>query len=325
MFRNCKIAGVGINSETYHKQEAKRCTPEFIMSPSSLKAFMECASRYKAGYQPPDTEAKDWGSLLDTLLLTPKQFEARYSIKPATYPDSKTGEAKPWNGNATFCKEWIAEQADRQIVSGSDVFEAHQAIRRLMADETIAAFHDASEKQVHITGEWYDKATGLVIPVQCLIDYVPKGDSEFQKSLGDLKSTRNAGLRPFQRWCYSAQYHTQGAFDLDLFDMATRKDENDKYSGQGRDGWIFIVQENYPPYEVGRRLLSQEFVQIGRQTYQHALQRYARCLKTGIWSGYDAEEEFSLISPEPWQEFDALSDTMRRSQEEAHQDDDIVP
>lgn len=312
-FQNCKIIGAGVNADEYHGQTAERGSKEFVMSPSSLKLFNECPARWKAGYAPPDSDAKDWGNLLDTLLLTPKQFDSKFAVKPLTYKSSgakKSGpiEDKPFNANSTLCKEWIAAQNGKTIISTKDLIEAVAALKRLRADETIAAFLDASDCQVHVKGEWRDKATGLVIPVQCLIDCVPRKDSEFQKSLGDLKSTRNAGLRPFARWCFTAGYHVQAAFDLALYCAAT---------GEDRSDWIFLVQENYAPYETGRRLLSQDFLQIGRQTYEAALKRYARCVQSGVWQGYDQPEEFSLVAPEPWMEFEALSEKLEADQTEA--------
>lgn len=314
-FQNCKIAGVGVNPESYHGQEPERGTPEFRMSPSSLSAFMQCPSRWKAGYQSPESDAKDWGGLLDTLLLTPEQFKDRYAVKPKTYIADEKGTEKPWNMNAKVCQAWFAEQGDKKIVSTKDVTEAEKAVKRLLADETIKAFHDASDKQVHVIGEWLDEATGIIVPVQCLIDYAPRKDSEFQKSLGDLKSTRNAGQRVFGRWCYTAGYHIQAAFDLALYQAAVNPDNNT--DGENRCEWIFVLSENYAPYEIGRRMLSQQFLEIGQKTFAHALKRYAKCLKTGIWAGYDKAEEFSIIQAESFMEFQSLSDALENDQEDA--------
>jgi PDDEXK-like domain of unknown function (DUF3799) len=312
-FQNCTIEGIGINSSEYHNQEAKRGSPDFVMSPSSLKLFLECPARWIAGYKPPESEAKAWGNLLDCLLLTPKQFDSRYTVKPETYKDAKTGDEKPWNGNSNICKEWLSKVADGVcVVTKKNVFEAQAAVSRLMRDETIASFISASDTQVQITGEWHDESTGLVIPVQCLIDCVPRLGTEWFRNLGDLKTTRNAGQRAFSRWCFTASYHVQAAMDLDLFNATIAKNELEE---KGRNDWLFIIQENYEPYETGRRLLSQDFVQIGRQTYQHALKMYARALKTGEWKGYDNLEEFSIIEPEPFMEFSAMEDAMERSYE----------
>lgn len=307
MFKNVKIVGVGVDSGTYHTQSAERGTAEFVMSPSSLKEFMVCPSRYKAGYRQPDSDAKDFGSLLDCILLTPNQFVTRYAVKPETYVDTKTGEKKPWNGNSSVCKAWVDEHADSCVVSSYDVTEAQKAARRLMDDETISELINCSDKQVHLKGEWHDEATKLAIPVQCLIDLAPRKDSTFQKSLCDLKTTRNASQRPFARQVFTFGWHVQGAMDLALYTAATSEDRTD---------WLFVAQENYSPYQVGRRLLSLDFLEIGEATYKGALKRYAQCLKTGIWPGYDASEEFSLVIPDPWMSYEAVSDQMEQQQNE---------
>jgi len=317
MFKNCKIAGVRVNSDSYHSNKAPRGTPEYVMSPSSIKAFAGCPSRWKAGYEPPDSDAKQFGNLVDCLVLTPEQFDSRYAVMPSTYKDAKTGEEKPWNGNSNVCKEWLGEHDGLEIVSRDGLAEAQGAVRRLGEDETLTTFLGASQRQVHVTGEWHDKS-GVIVPVQCLIDCVPKKDSEFQKCLGDLKTTRNAAQPAFSRWCYTASYHIQAAFDLALYTAAT---------GEDRTDWVFLLVENYAPWETGRRLLGQDLLQIGTQTYEHALSKYARCLKSGVWAGYDLPEEFSIINAEPWMEFNAMENALEFDQTNPQPppNDDLIP
>lgn len=51
-----------------------------------------------------------FGSALHALTLEGEAaYEARVRIKPSEYPDAKTGEMKPWNGNANWCKDWLEE------------------------------------------------------------------------------------------------------------------------------------------------------------------------------------------------------------------------
>jgi hypothetical protein len=265
------------------------------MSSSALREFARCPSRWVGGYEPPDSEAKQYGSLLDCLALTPDQFDDRYAVRPATYPDSKTGEPKPWNANSNWCKAWIEEQEGAEIVSPGELDEAQLAVKRLRSDEIIASFLDDSDKQVWVAGLWKDEATGIIVPVKCLIDLVPRADTVFAKCLGDLKTTRNAALMPWQRWCYSAGYHIQAAFNNALYCAAT---------GEDRTDFCFIVQENYPPFQTGKRLLSQDFMALGLAAVSRALADYCQCLKAGKWPGYDDTDEavqsWSVVAPEPW-------------------------
>lgn len=314
MITNAKIVGIGVNAESYHAQKSKRGDLDFVMSSSSLRIFGQCAKRWLEGYEPPASEAKEYGSLLDCRLLVPEQFKIRYAIKPESYPDSKTGDSKPWNMNANFCKDWARNQGNREIVSIDQVNEVDAAINQLRKDEIVSSFIDASDTQVHIKAEWRDERTGLVVPIQALLDLLPKPDSEFAQTAGDLKSTRNAGLEPWTRFCFQLGFHVQAAFFLDMASAA---------EGSDRNTFCFILQENYPPWMVGRRMLSQDFIQIGRQTYQDLLTRYCQCLKTGRFPSYDDHSEtvqgWSVVSPMPFMEYQALSEALERDQKDALQ------
>jgi len=294
MFKNAKVIGSIVNPDVYHNQQAARGAAEFFMSPSSLKQFGQCPERWKLGYNPPESDAKSYGSLLDCLVLTPELFESRYVLQPETYTNEKM-EVKKWNNNATKCKEWNERQVGKKVLSQHELQQATTAKNRLMADEVIASFINASDKQVLVEGEWHDEETGLVAKVRCLMDLVPRKDTEFYKSLGDLKSTRTAALIPFQRDVYKMGYHVQGAFDLDLFTTAT---------GEDRCNWVFCIQESYPPWQTGKRLLSEDYLEIGRAEYKRLLRLYCKCVKTGFWPGYDDNEiacqGWTLVSPEAW-------------------------
>lgn len=294
MFTNVKIAGIGVSPDKYHQQESARGTAEHAMSSSSLREFGHCPSRYISGYESPDTASKEWGSLLDCLALTPSEFPKRYAVQPGEYRNDD-GDIKDWNNNAKVCKAWRKQQEGLSIIHADLKTDASCAVERLRKDETIASFLDASDCQVHLVGQWKDKESGLVIPVQALLDIVPRKISEFSKSLADLKTTRNAGVMPWQRWCYQAGYHIQAAFNLDLYVAATQED---------RCQFCFILQENFAPWETGKRLLSQDFLDLGRAEYKRLLANYCWCLKHNHWPGYDEHDEavqnWSIVSPEPW-------------------------
>ena len=297
MITNARIVGVGCDPEEYHKQDAARGTPEYVMSASALKLFDECPSRFVAGYTPPDSDAKFHGSLLDTRLLTKEQFGKRYAIRPSTYKN-EDGEEKPFNLNSKVCKSWVAEQGKKEIVSGDDVVACDQSIRRLMQDDIIASYLDASDRQVWLSGEWKDEATGLIVPLRGLVDAVPRADTVFAKTLGDIKTTRCAAASAWQRWCYQARYHVQAALYIDLYQSAVPEGD--------RNTFCFILSENFPPWETGKRMLSQDFLELGRASYKRTLANYCQCLKTGRFPGYDDTDEsvqgWGLVACEPFME-----------------------
>ena len=300
-FQNCTIRGKGCNPIEYHhsKSDIERGAPDWPMSPSTLKEFAACPQRWKRGYEPPSSDAKDWGSLLDTLVLTPEQFDARYRVRPETFPDAKGVPST--SGNTTACKEWVkACEADGlEIVKRDDLEDVRKAVARLNGDDILNRFLAASDRQVWVIGEWKDAKTGLVIPCQCLVDLLPRTGTEFEGCTGDLKSTRSAAPFVFQRFSSQRGYHVQAAFDLDMLAAA----------GCARETWAFVLSENFPPYEPGRMILSQEKLAIGRMLYMAWLGLYAQCLTTGKWPGYQdvpgTLDGWSLDNAMPWDEAEA--------------------
>jgi hypothetical protein len=312
-FTDCKVVGVGVNPADYHAVKVERGDVAYPVSPSMLKQFAHCPSRWRAGYVAPESEAKMFGSLLDCRLLTPGQFAERYAVQPSTYkaPESAKKDAplidKPWSNNATVCREWNAAQRDagKEVVSASAVAEADEARQRLLADPILAAWHEVCDTQVLVQGQWQDEATGLVVPARCLIDYAPRKGSEFETCLGDLKTAFTGALRPFEKAVYAMGYHIQAAFDLAIFNAAT---------GEGRDRWVFVGQESYAPWQPFRRMLDEEFVQIGKQQMESYLRAYCQCLKKQEWPGYDdnddAAQGWSVVRPAPWMAYEAVSSHM---------------
>lgn len=323
MIKNARILEIDADPKAYLTNPHPRGSREFVMSSSALRVFSQCPARWVKGYTPPDSDAKDYGSLLDTLVLQPHLFKKRYAIKPATYKDEKTGETKPWNGNSNVCKRWLQEHADFEVVHNDDVNMAQVAVKALESDEVIKAFLEASDRAVWLTGEWHDEKTGVVVPLKALLDLVPRLDTEFCKCAGDLKTTRNAAVIPWTRWAYSAGYYIQASFYVDLLTQAQpERDLTD---------FCFILSENYAPFQSAKRLLSADFIELGRNTYRKLLANYSACLKAGRWPGYDDHDEttqgWSIVSPLPWMEGEGMFEPKFELEDEAPTEEnaDIVP
>ena len=59
MITNAKFVAADYDSDKYHKQEAARGTPEYVMSRSDLCLFAACPSAWKAGKERKDSDATD--------------------------------------------------------------------------------------------------------------------------------------------------------------------------------------------------------------------------------------------------------------------------
>ena len=295
-FTKAKIVGTNYNPQKYHSENAPRGTAEYVVSRSALMEFERCQHRWKAGFEMEGTDATEWGSAFDCLLLTPDRFGTGYAVCPATYPDQKTGEEKPWTFAATFCKEWRTEHEGKETLKSDLFVEIMAAQRSALDDPIISEVLKGSANQVYITAEYFDSTTGLTIPVKSLLDIVPAAGGPWGRSLWDLKSARDAAPGKWPRVIYDRAYDVQAAMSLDIYAAAM--------PGEDRVDFRHAIIENVKPFEPGKRLVGEEFITRGRMLYQQALARYAACLKSGEWAGYDRGGDTfqgcTISSPESW-------------------------
>lgn len=288
-FQNARIVSVGTDAQQYH--EAKKAFPRgdarHPASPSMIREFDIAARRWVRGYVPPKSKPKDWGQMFDTLVLTPELFDKRYIHAPEKYEakGTKKGETvmKPWTRQSKTCRAWEDDQEAKgfEVVDEKILEECLLAQEGFFTDE-IKHFIAESENQVLITGEWAHKPSGIVIPVECLIDLVPNKDGNFPNSIGDVKTTRNASTSAFSRFVLDNGYHIQAAFDTDLFNAAT---------GEERGTWTFLICENFFPYDTAKKFLPQEDLERGRGEVHRILSNYATCLANKRWPSRDEQEE----------------------------------
>jgi hypothetical protein len=247
------------------------------------------------------TGAMQHGSLVDCLLFTPDCYETLYSIVPETYPAKGSRKDdppidKPWTTKATYCQEWedgVRAQGKTPIKS-VDLNTANCAIRRLNERPVIRELLESSDFQVCVSADWHDEVTGLVVPIKCLIDIVPHGKS----FLADLKTARSLNRRDYNRSFFDNGYASQCALYLDAYNIATNESRNE---------FRHIISKNSSPFECAARYVSDEFIQIGRTFYRHALALYCQCLGNNNWPGIDEFQPsreaiggWDVIQPEAW-------------------------
>lgn len=355
MIKNAQLKGVDVAPASYHKQAAKRGEPGYTMSPSAMLRFARgpeawiLAGQQIAAYTAElattedrqvigylrrrlseleeESQSKDFGNLFDTLLLTPRAFNERYVLRPATYleevlecpncgsvtesPNCRkckrervpTVIEKKWQSNSSYCQEWIAdmEAAGKSIVSPMALREVEEAIRLFRAKPDCEKLLDVSERQVHVIGEWHDRPTGLVIPIQCLIDLVPAKGAEYIPSvemtwpqcLADIKTSVVVDRRRYSQKTEAFGWHVQAAFDLDLYNAAT---------GEERDTWIHAGVRNHGEHQPFRKIFDSRYITAGKSAYFRILSNYCQCLKYNRWPDADASPAslagFDLISPD---------------------------
>lgn len=278
MIVSAKIIGFDVPYKDY-KTRFPRGSRDFVMSRGELCEFSECPAKYLAGGEDnEETEATLWGTAIDVLGPHPERFDELYAVAPATYENDK-GQVKPWNWNALVCQAWRDEQGEKTVIKSDLKAKLDASLNALRASE-IQPLIDCSKTQVHVLGQWHDKATDLAIPVQCLIDLVPdKNHIIFGKWLCNFKTARCGDPNTFARVIDDNWYDAGAALDMGLYCAATSED---------RCEYVLPLQENVKPFHVTSPMpaLSAEFLAFGRAKYEIALREYARCLETGIWPSY---------------------------------------
>jgi hypothetical protein len=273
--------------------------------------------KWHDGFREDESDSKEYGSLIDCLALCPEQFKDRYAIRPDTYIDEKQVQ-KDWHHASKTCKKWIADHKGFEIVSDSEFKSAKTAVDRLFRDKIIAEFVEASDRQVWVAAEWFDEVTKFSVPIKCMIDLLPRSDSAFYKSVGDMKTAQNASAQTWSRTVFKWQYHWQAAFNFDMVRAALPSED--------RCNFCHIVQESSPPYQTGRRIISDDFLVLGRAEYSRALGNYCWCVKNNKWPDYDDNDEssqgWSITAPEPFMEGAALFGVRFKDQ---IQDEDAAP
>jgi len=286
MFRNAKVIGEKIDGATYRRQSAKRGDAGYVVSRSDLMDIAACPHKWlmSAGLDDDATDATQWGSLLDLLVLSGDV--SKIAIVPETYADSKTGELKPWIFSATVCKEWKKANADKLILKKRDMDKATKAAELIMNHPVAGPMLHVAQHQVMVTAEWHDDATQLIVPVKGLIDFVPTAEA-----IGDLKTANDASMSKWQREIDYRGYLMQAAMYLDLYNAATNGNMTK---------FLHVIQESVEPYEVCTRRLSNDLIEIGRAQYRAALRKYCLCLAEKNWPGYDAGDGWTEIDALPY-------------------------
>lgn len=273
----------------YHKpQKVKRGHPDYVMSKSEMWKFRKNPHKWLTGEDEDATPDMEFGTAVDILVLTPNDWGSTFAVAPETYGK----DSKPWNWNANEAKEFksVAESRGQVAVKQSFADEAKKAASRIESDKRLSSFIHSCDKQVRLDVNWNDKS-GIVVPFRCLIDLVPRKDTPFSRYLGDLKCTGNAEHHKWDRMVFDKGYHYQGKVYMDAYNAA---------SGENRDTFVHAIIESNPPYEPARRMLSEEFLKLGYESFVKDMDRYCECLSTGIWGGYDDYEEAGRLNIDGW-------------------------
>jgi len=287
--KNARIVSENTNDADYHEvnRGRKRGDKDWVMTRSQLVAFHACPNKWiteAGGDEGEKSAAFRFGSLVDCLVLTPQFYGTRYAIAPGVISSKRVNAWKEFEANAL--------ESGRTAILAIEHSEAVECAGALLRDFPLIA---SAKKQVWVTAEYHDKKTGVIVPVQVLLDLVPDAKGKDAHALADLKTALSADPEGWSSVTKKYNYHVQAALYSDAYNAATEED---------RTSWYHCVAESSFPYQTAGFRLADSFLEIGREKYVSALRDYAECIATGIWPGYELRCQtlngWMQIEPKAW-------------------------
>ncbi|HWK65359.1 MAG TPA: PD-(D/E)XK nuclease-like domain-containing protein [Rhizobiaceae bacterium] len=231
---------------------------------------------------PPTSDALDFGKAAHCLLLGDEVFEVSFAVRPATYPDSKTGEPKPWTMNANYCKDWVAAQDGKTIISPEQL----ERIKRIHADAStnemvkLGVLNGRVERTLCVK----DKETGIWLKVRP--DVMPSADGVF----ADLKTASKFDEDFLERQVFDAGYYLQAA----MIRMVCRE------LAIPFETFVLVYVLNDDVPDTAHVELSMHEIDRGERAIRWCLRTIRACLDTGHWPGarpFDGGERAIQMKP----------------------------
>lgn len=223
---------------------------------SDLNLFAKSPALFRAGRTQP-TQAMSLGSVVHASVLATNE---PFHVRPDTYgPDHK-----PWNGNATYCKEWMREHSDMPVLNSQDALKAYSAVGATTLHETCRAWLNGGNAEVSIFTKWGKGRLDYIADRGGWIDVV------------DVKTTSDGRYRKFQSAIMEYGYHIQAAWYRRL--VAELSPKPIKYR--------FIVLELEPVVRINCWTLAEQAIDLGDERVDWLLERMEECRESNRWPDY---------------------------------------
>ena len=286
--RNGVYANVPI--ETYHRDT--NLFDEFAISSSGLRQLIRRPLEYwfTSPYNPDADQAAskrelEFGKAAHMLLLGEDGFAERYVLRPDTYPDSKTGAAKPWSGNSTWCKTWLADQAKagRTVITETEIEHIRAIAVALRSKEAIrlGIMNGRIERSIFLKdGDIWLKTRP---------DVIPNDGGDFV----DLKTTASVDDESLSKSIFNNGYHVQAGLQRWIVREVLGADAFNSFT--------FVFVEKTAPYDVRIMTLKDSDIDLGERQARRGVEILRRCIAEGRWPGFDGfEQHISYVEMPSW-------------------------
>lgn len=232
----------------------------------------------------PTSEPFTVGRAAHHLLLGEADFRSHFTIRPEKYPDPENPKVeKPWSGNATWCKNWLAEakKARLTVLTTTQIENIRGMANSLGRHPLVRA--GVLNGLIEHSVVWQDKVTGVWLKWRP--DAIPTTDMDF----ADLKAVADVSDDAIERSIADYGYNMQGA----LGRIGCRE-----VLGKEMASFSLICAEKTPPYCAQVRSLDNAgridpntgiFVEsdlaLGERQITAALRLFAVALERDEWPG----------------------------------------
>lgn len=196
-------------------------------------------------------------------------------------------EADDWRTKDAKAAKTDAHASGRIPLLAKDWARA-KAMADAVHDHPVATvLLDPTVGRVEQSAVWQDPRTGVWCRAR--FDKLPDLTDERRLIVVDVKTTLSAKTEDFAKSAASYGYAMQHAWYVDALRVLLGRDDV---------AFVFIAIEKEPPYLVNVVELTADFVSIGRERNQRALDLYVQCTRTGIWPGFG--EGVNQAEPPKW-------------------------
>lgn len=255
-------------------------------TPAHLKAEMET---------PTDTDALRQGRAIHCAVLEPDSFASRYMMARQCSATTKKGEQCSKLGCGMTRGAWLCGTHGGQRGGAVTVLSEADYLSALRARDAVWAHPMAKQLlsghgEAEVSLSWADDETG--IPCKARLDrrspHIAGG------AIVDLKKTRDASKRAFERAIYTYGYHLQAGWYIDgCHDV-----------GLAAEHFVIIAQEDFPPYATAVYRVNEAAIDAGRETMRPLVRLYAECVEKNEWPGYAPDVRDVFLPDYAWHQVD---------------------
>lgn len=271
----------GLPIEDYHRLNCASNSrlSKLLRSPAHLKAYLD---------EPQDdTSALIMGRAAHSAILEPDLFAKLYGRSSGADRRTKAGKQE-WD-------DLLAQFGDGYVLK-SDDYDASLRMRDAVRSHASAGKLLGGDGETEFTIVWgRDVGDGEFVRCKARLD-------KFSPVLAggvivDVKTTKDASPREFERSIFTYGYARQAALYLDAARSA----------GIDAEHFVIVAVEKEPPFAVAVYRLTDGVIEAGREQVTELLKTYAMCEALQAWPAYGEDVKDIAIPTWAWSQLDTPS------------------